>query len=117
MLVHNTGAAFSLLSDAGGMQNWLFGFIAVVASIWIVWLLRKHAGQTLYALALTLILGGALGNLIDRIMYGYVVDFLSFHWGPHYFPTFNIADSAITCGAALLIWDSFTGKNHGSAAG
>ena len=117
MLVHNTGAAFNFLSDAGGMQNWLFGFIAVVASIWIVWLLRKHAGQTLYALALTLILGGALGNLIDRIMYGYVVDFLSFHWGPHYFPTFNIADSAITCGAALLIWDSLTGKNHGSAAG
>jgi len=116
-LTHNTGAAFSFLSDAGGMQNWLFGSIAVAASIWIILLLRKHAGQTLFALALCLILGGALGNLIDRIAYGYVVDYLSFHWGSHYFPAFNIADSAITCGGALLIWDSFTGRKHGTAAG
>jgi len=106
VLAHNTGAAFSFLHDAGGMQRWLFSFIAVVASVWIVWLLRKFAGQTLFALALSLILGGALGNLVDRIAYGYVVDFLSFHWDGHYFPAFNIADSAITCGALLMILDS-----------
>lgn len=110
VLVHNTGAAFSFLHDAGGIQRWLFSGIAVIASVWIVALLRKHAGETLFALALSLILGGALGNLIDRIAYGYVVDFLSFHWGEHYFPAFNIADSAITGGAALLILDSL--KSH-----
>ena len=117
VLAHNTGAAFSFLSDAGGMQRWLFSIIAVVASVWIVSLLRKHSTQIIFALALSLILGGALGNLIDRIAYGYVVDFLSFHLGEHYFPAFNIADSAITCGAFLMIWDSFTEKKHGSAAG
>ncbi|MCR4298991.1 MAG: signal peptidase II [Gallionella sp.] len=117
VLTHNTGAAFSFLSDAGGMQRWLFSIIAVVASVWIVWLLRRHGAQTLFALALSLILGGALGNLIDRIAYGYVVDFLHFHWNEHYFPAFNIADSAITCGAFLLIWDSLTEKKHGPAAG
>lgn len=106
VLAHNTGAAFSFLHDAGGFQRWLFSGIAVAASAWIVWLLRNHATQTLFALALSLILGGALGNLIDRIAYGYVVDFLAFHWGEHYFPAFNVADSAITAGAALLILDS-----------
>ncbi|HZW23926.1 MAG TPA: signal peptidase II [Gallionella sp.] len=106
VLAHNTGAAFSFLHDAGGIQRWLFSGIAVVASVWIVTLLRKHAAETLFALALSLILGGALGNLIDRVAYGYVVDFLSFHWGGYYFPAFNIADSAITLGAALLIFDS-----------
>ena len=110
VLAHNTGAAFSFLSDAGGMQRWLFSIIAIVVSVWIVWLLRRHSAQTLFALALSLILGGALGNLIDRIAYGYVVDFLSFHWNEHYFPAFNVADSAITCGAFLMILDSFTGK-------
>ena len=110
VLAHNTGAAFSFLSDAGGMQRWLFSAIAIVVSAWIVWLLRRHSAQTLFALALSLILGGALGNLIDRIAYGYVVDFLSFHWNEHYFPAFNVADSAITCGAFLMILDSFTGK-------
>jgi len=117
VLAHNTGAAFSFLSDAGGMQRWLFSSIAVVASAWIVWLLRRHSAQTLFALALSLILGGALGNLIDRIAYGHVVDFLHFHWNEHYFPAFNIADSAITCGAFLLILDSFKGHKHGPAAG
>jgi len=117
VLAHNTGAAFSFLSDAGGMQRWLFTFIAVVASVWIVWLLRRHATQTLFALALSMILGGALGNLVDRLAYGYVVDFLQFHWDEHYFPAFNLADSAITCGAFLLILDSFTEKRHGTAAG
>jgi signal peptidase II len=117
VLVHNTGAAFSFLSDAGGMQRWLFSIIAIVASAWIVWLLRRHGTQPLFALALSMILGGALGNLIDRIAYGYVVDFLQFHWENHYFPAFNLADSAITCGAFLLIFDSFRGKQHGTAAG
>ena len=117
VLAHNTGAAFSFLHDAGGIQRWLFSIIATVASVWIVLLLRKHSAQTLFALGLSLILGGALGNLIDRIAYGYVVDFLSFHWDEHYFPAFNIADSAITCGAFLLIWDSFTENKRGSAAG
>ena len=117
VLAHNTGAAFSFLSDAGGIQRWLFTIIAIAASIWIVWLLRRHSSQKLFAFALSLILGGALGNLVDRVLYGYVVDFLSFHWDEHYFPAFNVADSAITCGAFLLIFDSFRGGQHGSAAG
>lgn len=112
VLAHNTGAAFSFLHDAGGIQRWLFGGIAVVASVWIVVLLRKHSGQMLFALALSLILGGALGNLIDRIAYGYVVDFLAFHWDEHYFPAFNVADSAITIGAVLLILDSLRSSRH-----
>ena len=117
VLAHNTGAAFSFLHDAGGIQVWLFSIIAIVASLWIVWLLRRHSAQALFSLALSLILGGALGNLIDRIAYGYVVDFLHFHWNEHYFPAFNVADSAITCGAFLLILDSFKEHWHGPAAG
>ncbi|MFH2139616.1 MAG: signal peptidase II [Pseudomonadota bacterium] len=117
VLAHNTGAAFSFLSDAGGMQRWLFSLIAVVASVWIVWLLRKHQAENVFALALALILGGALGNLIDRIAYGYVVDFLDFHWAGYHFAAFNVADSAITCGAALLIWDGIRGKKHERTAG
>lgn len=111
VLVHNTGAAFSFLHDAGGMQRWLFSAIAVVASAWIVWLLRRHQQQKLFCLALALILGGALGNLADRIAYGYVVDFLDFHWDKHHFPAFNVADSAISCGAVLILWDSFMHKS------
>lgn len=114
-LLHNAGAAFSFLSEAGGMQRWLFTAIAVIASVAITLLLRKHAGETLFALALSLILGGALGNLIDRLAYGYVIDFLLFHWNEHYFPAFNVADSAISCGAFLLIWESFMEKKYGSA--
>ena len=117
VLAHNTGAAFSFLNDAGGIQRWLFSGIAIIASAWIVWLLRKHNTQLLFSLALSMILGGALGNLIDRLRYGFVVDFLSFHWDEHYFPAFNLADSAITCGAFLLILDSFKEKKHGTAAG
>lgn len=117
VLAHNTGAAFSFLNDAGGIQRWLFSIIAIAASVWIVRLLSKHRAQLLFALALSMILGGALGNLIDRLAYGYVVDFLSFHWGEHYFPAFNLADSAITCGAFLLILDSFKEKKHGTVAG
>lgn len=117
VLAHNTGAAFSFLSDAGGMQRWLFTAIAIIASVWIVWLLRKHREQLLFSWALSMILGGAMGNLIDRVSYGYVVDFLSFHWNEYYFPAFNLADSSITCGAFLLILDSFKERNHGTAAG
>lgn len=116
VLWHNTGAAFSFLNDAGGLQRWLFTAVAMIASVWIIWLLRKHAHQTVFALALSLILGGALGNLVDRMMYGYVIDFLLFHWNEHIFPAFNLADSAITCGAALMIWDSFVEKKHATAA-
>ena len=117
VLAHNTGAAFSFLSDAGGMQRWLFTAIAVVASVWIVWLLRRHQHQKLCAMALSMILGGALGNLIDRISYGYVVDFLDFHWGVYHFPAFNLADSAITCGAFLLILEGFMEKKNGTVTG
>jgi signal peptidase II len=117
VLAHNTGAAFSFLNDAGGIQRWLFSIIAIAASGWIIWLLRRNSGQLLFSAALGMILGGALGNLIDRLRFGYVVDFLSFHWGVHYFPAFNLADSAITCGAFLLILDSLKEKKHGTVAG
>lgn len=110
VLAHNTGAAFSFLNDAAGWQRWMFSAIAIVAAVWIVRLLRQHAQQTLFCFALTLVLGGALGNLIDRVAYGYVVDFLDFYWGSYHFPAFNVADSAITVGAALLLLDSFKKK-------
>ncbi|MDD2176990.1 signal peptidase II [Acidovorax sp. D2M1] len=102
---HNTGAAFSFLSDAGGWQRWLFTGIGVVATIFIVWQLRAHPGQKLFSFALSSILGGAVGNVVDRLMHGYVVDFLQFHYAGWYFPSFNLADSAITVGAACLILD------------
>jgi signal peptidase II len=106
--VRNTGAAFSFLAGASGWQREFFLLIGVAASIWIVWMLaRAGKGQSLFCLALSLILGGALGNVIDRVRLGAVVDFLHFHWGPHYWPAFNVADSAITCGAALLLFDAF----------
>lgn len=110
VLAHNQGAAFNMLQGAGGWQRWLFSALAVAASVWIVWLLRKHSQQKLFCFALSMIMGGALGNLIDRIVHGYVVDFLNFHWNAHYFPAFNLADSAITCGAALLLWDSLLSR-------
>jgi signal peptidase II len=115
VLAHNPGAAFSFLSDAGGLQRWLFSGIAVIASVWIFTLLRKHADQTLFALALSLVLGGALGNLIDRVAYGYVIDFLLFYWHGAYFPAFNLADSAITLGAVLLFFDGFKKDKNGTA--
>ena len=113
VLAHNTGAAFSFLNDAGGMQRWLFSIIAIAASAWIVWLLPRHRTQLLFCFGLSMILGGALGNLIDRVAYGYVVDFLSFHWQQYYFPAFNLADSSITCGAFVLILDSFLKDKNG----
>ena len=102
---HNTGAAFSFLSDAGGWQRWLFTGIGVAATIFIVWQLRAHPGQKLFSFALSSILGGAVGNVVDRLMHGYVVDFLDFHASGWHFPAFNLADSAITLGAACLILD------------
>jgi signal peptidase II len=102
---HNTGAAFSLLADAGGWQRWLFTGIGVAATIFIVWQLKAHPGQKLFSFSLASILGGAVGNVVDRLMHGYVVDFLQFHYANWYFPSFNVADSAITVGAACLILD------------
>lgn len=105
-LMHNYGAAFSFLASAGGWQRWFFTVIAVAISIAIiVWLYRLKAHQRWEAAAMSLILGGALGNLWDRLTLGYVVDFFDVYYGPHHFPAFNIADSAITLGAALLIID------------
>ena len=105
--VHNHGAAFSFLAGAGGWQRWFFTALAFGASGFIVWMLRSHPGQRLFALAMSSILGGALGNVIDRIVHGYVVDFLDFYWGRSHFPAFNLADCAITLGAMLLIWDEW----------
>ncbi len=102
---HNTGAAFSLLADSSGWQRWLFTGIGVAAAGFILWLLRSHAGQRLFSFALAAILGGAVGNVVDRMMHGYVVDFLDFHLGGRHFPAFNIADMAISLGAACLILD------------
>lgn len=107
VLFHNEGAAFSFLAGAGGWQRVFFSGFALVASGIIVHLLRKHQGQTLFCLALSLVLGGALGNLYDRLVLGYVVDFLFFHYQAWYWPAFNVADSAITVGVAFLLWDSF----------
>lgn len=104
---HNTGAAFSFLAGASGWQRWFFTVIGLVAAVVIIWLLRAHAGQKLFCFALACILGGAIGNVIDRVLYGYVVDFLDFHWRTWHFPAFNIADSAITAGAIGLILDEF----------
>ena len=105
MRVHNTGAAFSFLAGASGWQRWFFVGLGGVATVFIIYMLRRHGGQKVFAWALALILGGALGNVIDRLMHGYVVDFLQFHYAGKAFPSFNIADSAITIGAILLILD------------
>ncbi len=107
-LLHNTGAAFSFLSDAGGWQRWLFsGLAGVVSLVMAIWLLRLPKGSAVLAAALALVLGGALGNLYDRVTLGYVVDFIHVYWQNHHFPAFNIADSAITLGTILLILDTF----------
>lgn len=104
-LLYNRGAAFSFLASGEGWQRWLFTGIALGASVLILHLLRRHPGQTLFCTSLSLILGGAIGNLADRLYHGHVVDFLLFYWNDWYFPAFNVADIAITCGAALLILD------------
>ena len=106
--VHNYGAAFSFLNNEGGWQRWGFSvFAAVISLIIIVWIVRLSPQQRLEGCALALILGGALGNLYDRVALGYVIDFLDFHWSGWHFPAFNVADSGITLGAILIILDSF----------
>jgi signal peptidase II len=104
---HNTGAAFSFLAHAAGWQRWFFTAIGVAAAGVIIWMLRSHAGKRLFSFSLACILGGAVGNVVDRLLHGYVVDFIQVHWHDWYFPAFNIADSAITIGAACLILDEF----------
>ena len=111
--VHNSGAAFSFLAGAGGWQRWLFTGIALVAVVLIVWMLRSHAGQRLFAFALANILGGAIGNVLDRLIHGYVVDFLDFHSRGWHFPAFNVADSAISIGAVCLILDEILRVRRG----
>ena len=105
VLVYNPGAAFSFLADHSGWQRWFFIVLTSSVSVWLIMLLRRHAAERLMPLGLALILGGAIGNLIDRAMLGAVVDFLYFHVGSHGFPAFNVADSAITLGVALMLAD------------
>lgn len=112
VLAHNAGAAFSFLSDSSGWQRWFLSGIAVTASAVITYLLYKQANEKLFCIALSLILGGALGNLWDRITLGYVVDFLDFYVADYHWPAFNVADSAIFVGAGLLIIDSFKQKDQ-----
>lgn len=103
--VHNSGAAFSFLAGASGWQRWFFTGLGVVATVFIVYMLKAHPGQKLFCFALACILGGAVGNVIDRLVHGHVIDFLDFHWAGWHFPAFNVADSAITIGAICLIAD------------
>jgi len=110
---HNTGAAFSFLAAASGWQRCLFTAIGLAAALFIVWMLRSHAGQRLFSFALACILGGAVGNVVDRLLHGYVVDFLDFHLGNWHFPAFNLADSAITLGAICLILDELLRVRRG----
>jgi signal peptidase II len=114
-IVHwrNTGAAFSFLHASDGWQRWLFVGLALVAAVFIVWLLGRHGSQRRFAWALSLILGGAIGNVIDRLWHGSVVDFIQVHWQNATFPSFNLADSAITLGAALLILDELLRVRRG----
>ncbi|AQS50825.1 signal peptidase II [Paenalcaligenes hominis] len=104
-LLYNPGAAFSFLADGSGWQRWFFTGIAAIATVLIVHLLRKHPEQRLFCASLSLILGGAIGNVIDRLLHSHVIDFLLFYWRDAYFPAFNLADIGITCGAILLIVD------------
>ncbi len=116
--VFNPGAAFSFLSDASGWQRFFFTGVALAVSSWIVYLLWKHPGRLRFNVALGLILGGAIGNVIDRVTIGAVIDFLDVHVMGYHWPAFNVADSAITCGAVLLIWDSlFAPRERKTAAG
>jgi signal peptidase II len=104
-LLYNKGAAFSFLADQSGWQRWFFTVLGLGASVFILWMMHTHRNQPRFLLALTLILGGALGNVIDRIAYGHVVDFLLFYWKNWYYPAFNVADAGITVGAILLVID------------
>ena len=102
-LIYNPGAAFSFLSQAGGWQRWFFTVIGIVAAIAIIWLLQKNTHDRPFCLALSLILGGAIGNVIDRLLYGAVVDFIDVHYDGWHWPAFNVADSAISIGATLIV--------------
>jgi len=111
--VHNSGAAFSFLAGASGWQRWFFVTLGTVASGFIVWMLKKHPTQKLFCFAVTMIMGGAIGNVIDRLLHGYVVDFIQWHHSGWYFPAFNLADSAITLGAICLILDEILRVRRG----
>ena len=111
--VHNSGAAFSFLASASGWQRWFFTVIGVGAAIFIVWLLRSHAAQKLFSFSLACLLGGAVGNVIDRLLHGYVVDFVQLHYRGWYFPAFNVADAAITAGAVGLILEELLRVRRG----
>jgi signal peptidase II len=115
LLLFNPGAAFSFLAQGSGWQRWFFTIIGLAASIYIVWLLYKSQSEKLLCIALSLILGGALGNVLDRVMYGAVVDFIDLYYGNWHWPAFNIADSAICVGAALIIWGELR-KSFGKSA-
>jgi signal peptidase II len=110
-LVYNSGAAFSFLAQAGGWQRWFFTGVGIVAALIMIWLIRKNSHQTIFSLALSLVLSGAIGNVIDRIIYGAVVDFVDVHYMGWHWPAFNIADSAITIGVILLIVDEIKRVN------
>jgi signal peptidase II len=112
--VHNTGAAFSFLAGASGWQRYFFIGLGLAATVFIVWMLRKYPSETMFCTAITFIMGGALGNVIDRMLHGYVVDFIQVHGAGWYFPSFNLADSAITLGAALLIFDEIRRVKRGA---
>jgi signal peptidase II len=112
VMVYNKGAAFSFLSDQPGWQRYFFTAVSVIASLFILWMLKRNPTQRLFCWALALILGGAVGNLIDRIAYGHVIDFLDFHVGGWHWPAFNVADSAITLGAILFVLDEFRRVNR-----
>jgi signal peptidase II len=116
VLVHNTGAAFSFLADAGGWQRWFFTAIAIAISVVVLAMLRRQHADRWVASALALVLGGALGNLWDRLTLGHVVDFIQLHAAGHAWPAFNVADSAITLGVALLLWDSVRPRSAAIAA-
>jgi len=111
--VHNTGAAFSFLAGASGWQRWFFITLGVVAALFILWMLRQHAGQKLFAFAMACLLGGAVGNVVDRVMHGYVVDFIQLHYAGWYFPSFNVADAAITAGAVGMVLDELLRVRRG----
>jgi signal peptidase II len=115
VLVYNRGAAFSFLAGASGWQTVFFIAIALIAAVWIVYLLKRYPRETLFCLALTLVLAGAVGNVVDRIRLGAVIDFLDFHAFGWHWPAFNVADSAITCGALLLVWDGLRARRPDSA--
>lgn len=112
VMVYNPGAAFSFLANSGGWQRWFFSALALAVSIFIVWMLNRNASQRMFCWSLSLILGGAVGNLIDRLAYGHVIDFLDFHVGGWHWPAFNAADAAITIGAALFVLDELRRVNR-----